>query len=476
MFDDTCSTTRPDAPAALPSGCKPRSVPLPGSCPPPDLCPRPGLYPPPDLYPPRGRHGLDPRDAAGFATRLAVFRRHHAGLFDARGKGGFFIIDLVDLRRRFAARWPMMQEKARHFIEGLFARRLGANDLYLAIEGDRFWLFLTDVERATAERQARRIAAEITERLCGLIPGGVACRLDKPCFDLVAGLDGVVDWAMLAQRLAASMAGPPDVAAASAAGMTAHYTPVLSPKKRRVSIHALSIHGPSMEGPSIHRVAAAGKTGSAVVAADDAQDAAGDCRAMAEAAAMLADRSFRAALAIRLHYTTLGTMRHRQELMLACRRLPSEARRRLLVEIIGLPETLPQARVRELVSYLRPFTLGVLVAVEPAALARQAQTATRSTGRPADLDHLASTGIAALSLDLAGSARVASVPALIGRAERLGLRTLCHVGTDRRALRAALVAGIDLIGGESLFEGGPRPAPIIATGPEGASPGTRTTS
>ena len=86
------------------------------------------------LYPPRGRHGLDPRDAPRFAARLEAFRQRHAALYDARGKGGLFILDLAEIRRRFAARWPAMEEKAHQFIEGLLARRLGADDLYLAVQ------------------------------------------------------------------------------------------------------------------------------------------------------------------------------------------------------------------------------------------------------------------------------------------------------------------------------------------------------
>lgn len=403
------------------------------------------------LYPPRGRHGLDPRDASRFAARLQAFRQHHAALYDARGKGGLFILDLAEIRRRFAARWPAMQEKAHHFIEGLLARRLGAADLYLAVNGERFWLLLTDSDRATAERLARRLAAEITERLCGIIAGGVACRLITTRFDLAKGLAGVADPPALERRVEAALAGKPDLVAASSAGWSPCFTPVLSPKKRQISIHALTRAAADNAPPS-------------GTPADDEHAAASDCWAVAEAATILADRGFRAAVAIELHYATLATMRHRQKLILAYRRLPAAARRRLVIELVGLPDTLPQARVRELVSYLRPFTVGVLVAVEPAALGRQTKPAPRPGDRAVQLDQLASTGIAGLSLDLATSGHAGSVAALIARAKGLGIRTLCHVGIDRRNLRAALIAGIDHIAGEALFPSTVRPAPIITIG------------
>ncbi len=405
----------------------------------------------PALYPPRGRHGLDPGDASRFAARLEAFRQHHAGLYDARGKGGLFVLDLGEISRRFRARWPAMQEKTHHFIEGLLARRLGAADLYLAVQGQRFWLLLTDVDRATAERLARRVAAEITERLCGVIAGGVACRLITARFDLATGLAGVTDPPTLQRRVEAALADPPEPAAAATAGWTPCFTPILSPKKRQISIQALT-------------AATADNSLSAATSVDDEHAAASDCWAVAAATAILADRSFRAAVAIQLRYATLATMRHRQKLILACRRLPAAARRRLVIELVGLPDSLPRGRVRELVSYLRPFTVGVLVAVEPTAIAIRAKTAPRPRGPAAEVDHLANTGIAGLSFDLATRRHAGAVAALIARAEGLGVRTLCHVGSDRCNLRAALVAGIDHIAGEALFPSTARPAPLITIG------------
>ena len=225
----------------------------------------------------------------------------------------------------------------------------------------------------------------------------------------------------------------------AASALEPRYTRVLSTKKRLISIHALR---PSPLDPE----------------ADAEEAAASDRWAVAEASGRLADRAFRAAVLIRLHYPTLATMRHRQPLMLACRRLPEAARRRLLVELAGLPEALPQPRVRELVSYLRPFTLGTFVAVERAAFGGCAPVGPRPREHDGLDDRLANCGIAGLSLDLAHDGGAGSVPALLARATPLGVRTLCHVGGERRLCRAAIVAGIDYLEGEAL---GPNPASTL---------------
>ena len=142
------------------------------------------------LYPPRSAVGLDPSRADSFAERLAALHRHHGSLDDRRGKGGLFILDIGELRRRFANRWPKHRENAYQLIEGCLERRLGRHDLYLAKADDRFLLLMTDTDRTAAERHARRIGQEITDRLCGMIPGGVACRVETTTIDLTVLLAG----------------------------------------------------------------------------------------------------------------------------------------------------------------------------------------------------------------------------------------------------------------------------------------------
>jgi hypothetical protein len=139
--------------------------------------------------------------------------------------------------------------------------------------------------------------------------------------------------------------------------------------------------------------------------------------------------------------------------LLACRRLPDGARRRLLIELTGLPPHLPQARVRELVSYLRPFTAGILARLDPAGLVRE------RSGRALD------AGLAGLSTNWAMQAspgcRSTSKPwTRITRARSpcsrcspagSGFGHSANVGGDRRLCRAALTAGVDHIGGEALL-------------------------
>ena len=449
------------------------------------------------LYPPRTGHGLDPRHAGRFAERLEAFRRHHAALPAPRRTGGLQLLDIEELRLRFGNRWPAVREKAYQIVEGSLAKRFGPHDLYVAAESDRFHLLVTDIDRLAAERRSRFIAAEITERLCGMVPGGVACRLQTTGFDLAAGLAGITGIAGLEARIEAFNRRMDDAEEAlfeaSQPRMQALYRPVLNVPKRLVTAYALE---PVLAEGAVRRPVA----GLCPSSLNGVFDAALDRWTMDRAVGALG--AGRTMVRVGLHYSTLRAMRHRQPLMLACRRLPAAARRRLVVEITGLPASLPQARLRELVGYLRPFALAVLVRLEPELLLADSQ---RMPGEAAIFaGHLRASGVAGISLALgpppseAGAAErspdavspdAVSPGALSAEAARgggtggpvgaeaalarlaalgaeAGLRTSLVVEAGDAAIaRAALMAGIDHLAGEALMPLTARPGrPIDLAG------------
>ncbi len=428
--------------------------------------------------PPRSGHGLDPSDPGRFAARLEAFRRHHAALPAPRRTGGLQLLDIEELRLRFGARWPAVREKVLQIVEGSLARRLGPRDLYAATGGDRFHLLITDIDRLAAERRSRFIAAEITTRLCGTVPGGVACRLQTTAFDLVAGLAGITGVGGLEARIEAFNRRVDDAEqalfAANRPRLRALFRPVLNLRKRLVAGYALEpvLANEAGRRPA-HELCPASLNG--------VFDAALDRWSIGEAVSALG--AGRTMVRVELHYETLRAMRHREPLMLACRRLPASARRRLVLEITGLPASLPQARMRELVSYLRPFALAVLVRLDPALLLGEGHGTPREAARFAD--HLRASGVAGIALALgppqpeAGAAghfpdavspdalsaeaawdhgtegpivAEAALARLAALGAEAGLRTSLVVESGDAAIaRAALMAGIDHLAGEALL-------------------------
>ena len=373
-------------------------------------------------------------------------------LENRRGKGGLFILDIGELRRRFANRWPKHRENAYQLIEGCLERRLGRHDLYLAVADDRFFVMMTDSDRAAAERHARRIGQEITDRLCGMIPGGVACRVETTVIDLTVLLAGVTSLDELQARLAASVPASKSPTERQAQALVDRIKPrelpIWNAGKGLNTIDALL---PTSADAHVAAELVSLDRGSAGGVADIETVAALDGWAVTTAASAL--RRSRRAVLVQLHYATLASMRHRQQLMLACRRLPERARGWLMIELTGLPGHLPQARVRELVSYIRPFAVAIILRLDPLALAETRPVPVGRAGEGGTLiDQLTSSGISGISLDLslpganAATLDVARALAMLRwTGHQLKLRTL--VRTDGNRLRhAAIAAGIDHIG------------------------------
>lgn len=389
---------------------------------------------------PRSAFALDPAHGEAFAKAIEAFAAHHAALADPLGSGGLIILDLAEIRRRFVNRWPKVRAKAGQIVEGILAQRLGPNDRYVTAGEDRFLLLITDVDRKTAEREGQRVAAEITERLCGRAPGGVAARSRRSRLDLATGLAGIADLATLERRLAELevVASPPapESFAHQEPELLALWVPMLNLAKRLISAYALTAC----------RAVEGGSTPLALADADEVYLAELDRWSIGRAEAPLGQG--RAGLVVPLHFSSLKAMRHREPLLIACRRLPKSAGRRLVVEIAKAPPGLPQARLHEIVRFLRPLCAGIALRVDGKTLADGQALA----------DRLVGTGIKALTLDLAAAdsaadptAEDAAMAALAAMTRRLKLRSLVHVGADRRRCRAALAAGIGHIAGSAVF-------------------------
>jgi hypothetical protein len=122
--------------------------------------------------------------------------------------------------------------------------------------------------------------------------------------------------------------------------------------------------------------------------------------------------------------------------------------------VLDLPAGAPQARVRELMSYLRPFCLAMVVRLE------RAHT---------NLDHLASSGIRGLSASpgtLAGEGEsvAETLACLAGSARVRGMRSLLIDATAPATYRFALAAGIDHICGDGLMPPLVRPGRAFQVG------------
>lgn len=398
------------------------------------------------LDPPTSPHGLDPARPEEFARRLDRFRRSHAGQDEPRSHGCLQIFDLDQIRLRFGRRWAELRGKAFQLIEGALHRRLGTHDLYVAAGDERVLVLATGIHRHEADRRARLVAGEITERLCGAVPGGVALRVRTLPADLGRLLDGVASLDQLDRNLAQAMQVVDDAEKQAfeelRPTLVPAWQPVLAPARGMVGAYRLRAMVQLPDGP-IELGALHPGTLNGVF------DAEADLWALDQAAATLPRLSGpgrKALLIVPIAYETLASMRLREPFLLAYRRLPDLSSRRLLVEVQGIPPALVQARVRELMAYLRPLCLGILVTVPDGTYA---------------LDHLDDAGIAGVGLlDHAGLDVTA--PALLATAARRhGMRTFLFDCRSTATCQQAARLPLDYLAGDGFMPAMPLPGPVV---------------
>ncbi len=403
----------------------------------------PTAAPPFALWPPRGRKGLDPARPAEFANRLAAFRRRHAALPDARLLGTLHLLDLSQIHLRFGRRWPELREKVFQIVEHTLDRTIGPDDLYVVADERTIVVLASGRRRSEAKAHIELVASEITGRLCGLVPGGVAIRVRSLPFDLVRGLEGVVGLSGLVERIE-SCEREMETAERRAFAevrerLLVAFEPLLHPRKRLVSAHRLAACWRDGEG----RLRSADELFEDRVAG--IYDALVDTWLLEACAERLAGPGGRGAiLVLPLRAETLLALATRKAYLAACRRLPASSGRHLVFEITELSGAMPQARVREVVGYVAPFALGVAVRVYPPL---------------PSLDNLDSTGTRFVSLHDPPDGAKAPVElarfAALAHAARMRA-VLLGIASEER-LREALAARIDHVAGPAIAPLRPTP-------------------
>ena len=337
--------------------------------------------------------------------------------------------DLMRLRVRLGARWSGLRSRAITLLVHGLERELGPDEFWLDGGADHLFVVRCTTERRAVERSAELLAAEVTSRLCGTIPGGAIIRVVTQPFDpsellhVAATRDDVLS---ALEHLARGSTDPGSTPADANSGLRARYLPLLNVRKRLVSAYRL----------------AAAADGSQVEAVEPAWLEALDTWSVREAtiALNLPSPGCGPALLVPVHYATLARMTAREHLARLCRRLPQRSSRQLAFEVLGLPSDLPEPRLRELLAYLRPFCAGLVL---------------RLPGAACGVAHLAACGVRAVSVTPAdltwhdGAADPLGV--LVGRARVAGLRTILDAVASSQQYRVAVAAGIDHVAGGALM-------------------------
>ena len=410
-----------------------------------------------ELYPPRNPKGLNPKEIGEFAKRIAAFRQAHLNNEDPRLRGSLQVLDLETIALRFGRRWVSIKEKAFRHIEACIAKRLGPDDVYVCEDENRVILLMTGVERDEAEMRGSRIAFEITERLCGVIPGGAAVRYKTMLFDFDYGLDGITGLNELQSRIRAfgqsADSAEEKLFRDTLPDLRMLYSPTLDTKSGRIYIY----HGcPKVEDESGHLLPTDVVCPSSVNGVFDAEI---DKWCLEQGAGFLdpnviaADASM---IVVPVRYETIASMKLRDPYMALCRKLPAVSADQLVFEVIGMPASMPQARVRELLAYLNPFCNHLIARISHKVLYAE---------------HLTNCSVSTLSFQLDEvDEDKEETPELLANikamASPLGMRVLLFEAWSVNLCKTAYKVGIDQFNGSAFMKAVAKPGPIIDTNPK----------
>lgn len=408
-----------------------------------------------ELYPPQGRGGLDPRHPGQFADRLARFRRAYLAQPDCRALGSLQILDLGRVKARLGRRWGELFPKVLLNVEGCIAHRLGPDELYLVVDDTTVWILALGERRADVDRRGQLIAADITERLLGVLPGGCAVGVRTLPFDFDEGLRVVAGIRGLSERVRAQTRRLAE-AEAQAFARHAHelsvfFRPILSLKTATIVGYRIFARLPGPGGVLLRPEAAC--PDKALGSFDVALDSWLAGR-IAEQLARPDATSERSLLVLPVHFDTLADRTRREEwLMRLNGALPGTARR-LAVEILDLPPGTPRARITDLSKGIESRA-GHLLLRCPAEAALVREVA----GPP-----VRALSVHAGDLDPADAADANGLANFVRGCREAGLRSLAvQVGSAAQARRIR-AAGFDYLAGDACLPPLRAPGRVVGLG------------
>jgi hypothetical protein len=380
-------------------------------------------------------HRVDPEPEASFVERLRGWDQRRRAAAEAGGCAQ--ILALEPLRIRFGPRWPSIRDKVHTVIGLCLERGLGDADAYVPLGDDLYLLLFGRHDREQGATRARLIAADATARLFGTNPGGTCIAVRPLPLAPAAVVEGATSAEALVERIAEAErpieSRERRLWRELLPGLRPCYAPVLSLRKGLVSIYRAEL------------VDARGTPAAELLEERQGQALRPEldlCLLHHARRALpgLAGRGRKPLLMVPVHYDTVAGMGPRRPYVGLCRRLPSNAWRRLVIELVGLPESLPHRRVQEIVGYLKPFAAGVVC---------------RGAAVPARPERFAHCGVVGLALE-AGTlpehvdGAFDRLRMLAEAARRHRLESMLLGIEDRRLARLAREARIGYLSGPAL--------------------------
>ena len=394
---------------------------------------------------PETRNGTGKGEKKGMETATATVRREISAILsdELLSHGMANVIGLEAVRARTGDRWEKSCATVYSRLEAILQRKLGPSDFFSRLNEAAYLVTMPEVEREEANICCLSIALELHVGLFG------ACDLGEVSLSTarLAGEDAIELEAI----------DPAEIAALARKSGLHEMLASLSITEERLSMAAASSDSDQASSHVFLPLWDARKEAvigyrCVPIAPEAAADnpASVQLQARTELKRVLATlmhatgtlsrhlaRGERFLVGVPMTYEVLSCPLTRMEIAAACRDLPAELRAYLLFEIVDVPKGVPNSKLSDLVTTLRPFCKALIV---------HTPFRNRTTGAHA------STPMQALALELPGlRAQAAETRVEIERvreeAKRLGCISLVTNVADPEMFRFAVSRGVNLFSG-----------------------------
>ena len=278
--------------------------------------------------------------------------------------GQIQLVGLDEVKAALGPRWPAIAEKAMMTAEHIIAARLESGDVFTRTESQGFLIRFADGSEKQASSRAAKIAREIRERLIGQDTEFEGCAVtaitksvELPEPEASGTRDSILGFLELrlnTQREEIERAARTELRNALAAAtleseklfdrngqpVPVVFVGLAEDLEERIVVAASSL--PAAEFPDFELdIAALRLTLAAEAALGDIQ------------------QGRKGAYLVPVGFSLFNVRRHVEGFLRLCRPLQGSVRQRLMFVLSGIPRTVVQSRLQDIIKLLEPFSLGV---------------------------------------------------------------------------------------------------------------------
>lgn len=165
----------------------------------------------------------------------------------------------------------------------------------------------------------------------------------------------------------------------------------------------------------------------------------------------IAERKRKLLLAVPVHFESVATAAHRDAFVETCRIVPSDLRQYLILELVGVPQGVPQSRLLGLTSILNPYCRSMLLRV----------SLTDPLLRPPGETGISVVGVSLTGFRMSERRLMTAFDRFCEGAQKVGLSTYVQGLQTMSMTTAALASGFDYVDGDTVMSVVDEPAGIF---------------